>query len=60
MSKRNYHFDCQIYIPATGLMSFRMPAEAGPRKIIRLRPLDYDELIEPGMRRLLAAFESVA
>ena len=52
-------FDCQIYVPARGLMSFRLPAESGPKHIARFVPLAYDELVDPSFRRLLAAFESV-
>jgi hypothetical protein len=59
MPKSNYLFDCQLYVPAFGLMTFRMPVENGPRRVIRLQTVDHDELIEPGFRRLLAAFDSI-
>jgi hypothetical protein len=51
-------FECQMYVGARG-MNFVLPAEAGPNKVARLEPLAYDKLIDPGFRRLLAAFESV-
>ena len=52
-------FECHMYVPARGVMSFRLPAESGPTRVIRLTPMPHEELIDPGFRRLLAAFESV-
>jgi hypothetical protein len=52
-------FDCQMYVSRRGVMAFTLPAESGPQKVARLEPLAYDQLIDPGFRRLLAAFESV-
>jgi len=52
-------FKCRLYVPAHGLMAARLPAQSGPRRLVRLTPLSYDELVDPGLRRLLAAFESV-
>jgi hypothetical protein len=52
-------FDCQLYVPARGLMKAQLPPESGPVHIARFQPLRYDELVDPGFRRLLAAFESV-
>lgn len=53
-------FDCQLYVPARGMMSFRLPTEYGPTRVARLQPLEYDELVDPGFRRLLAAFNRIA
>lgn len=52
-------FECQIYVPRRGVMALRLPQESGPTRVARLEPLEYDELVDPGFRRLLAAFESV-
>jgi hypothetical protein len=52
-------FDCQLYVTATGGITLRLPVEDGPTRMARLEPLDYDELVDPAFRRLLAAFESV-
>lgn len=51
-------FECRMYVTGRG-MNFILPAESGPNKIARFEPLPYDQLIDPGFRRLLAAFESV-
>ncbi len=60
MGSPQYHtFECEIYVPRRGMMSFRLPAEAGPTRVARLEPLEYDELVDPSFRRLLAAFETV-
>ena len=59
MSMSAIEFDCQIYVPLRGNMTFSFPAESGPRRVARLEPLRYDELVDPSFRRLLAAFESV-
>lgn len=40
-------------------MSFSLPIENGPQRVIRLEPLAHDRLIDPNFRRLLAAFESI-
>ena len=53
-------FECQIYVPARGAISFRLPVESGPKRIARFQPLGYDELIDPAFRRLLATFNRVA
>ncbi len=52
-------FDCQLYVPYRGHMAFRLPSESGPVRVSRLTPLDYDTLIDPAFRRLIAAFESL-
>lgn len=52
-------FDCQLYVTAVGAITLRVPAEDGPTRVARLEPLDYEALIDPAFRRLLAAFESV-
>jgi hypothetical protein len=52
-------FDCQMYVSGRGVMTVSLPYEDGPTRIARLRPLDYDELVDPGFRKLLAAFESL-
>jgi hypothetical protein len=54
-----HSFECQIYVPARGLMAYRLPDEPGPQRVARFQPLGYDELIDPAFRRLLAAFESL-
>ncbi len=53
------NFSCHLYIPAQGYMKFALPAESGPRKIVRLSAPSYDQLTDPGFRRLLATFESL-
>jgi hypothetical protein len=52
-------FDCQLYVTAAGSITLRMPQEDGPTRVAQLEPLDYDALIDPAFRRLLAAFETV-
>jgi hypothetical protein len=52
-------FECNIYVPARGPMRYQLPTESGPRRVARFQPLGYDELIDPGFRRLLATFESL-
>jgi hypothetical protein len=52
-------FECHMYVGQRGTISMSLPFEVGPRKVARLEPLRYDELIDPGFRRLLAAFETV-
>jgi hypothetical protein len=58
-SLSEHTFVCQMYVTPRGLMAMNMPQEAGPIQAARLEPLDYNELIEPGFRRLLATFESL-
>lgn len=53
-------FECQMYVSPRGAMSFRLPTESGPVRLARLQPIEYDQLIDPRFRRLLAAFESLA
>ncbi len=48
-----------MYVPARGGINLKLPRESGPQRIARLVPLEYDKLIDPSFRRLLAAFESV-
>jgi hypothetical protein len=48
-----------MYVPARGRIKYQLPTELGPRPVARFQPLDYDALIDPGFRRLLAAFESI-
>lgn len=52
-------FDCQLYVSARQGITLRMPAETGPRRIIRLRPVAYEDLFDPAFRRLLVTLESV-
>ena len=52
-------FDCHMYVSSRGGMSFSLPIENGPQRVIRLEPLAHDRLIDPNFRRLLAAFESI-
>lgn len=52
-------FECRLYVPAHGPMKARLPEQSGPRRLVQLRPLNYDELVDPSLRRLLAALESV-
>lgn len=52
-------FDCQLYVSRRGVMTLRVPTESGPIRIALLKPLDYDELVDPGFRKLLATFESL-
>jgi hypothetical protein len=48
-----------MYVAARGSMSFRLPSESGPTPAAKLVPLPYDELADPGFRRLLAAFNTI-
>jgi hypothetical protein len=59
MSMPIHTFECHMYVARDAKMTFNLPFETGPQKIARLEPLAYDELVDPGFRRLLAAFESV-
>lgn len=59
MSHMPIQFDCQMYVTRRGAISFNLPLEAGPQKVARLEPIEYDALVDPRFRRLLAAFESV-
>ena len=52
-------FECQMYVSGRGVMTMQLPPEPGPKRVARFRPLEYEELINPEFRRLLAAFESV-
>jgi hypothetical protein len=52
-------FDCRLYVSRRGAITLRMPTETGPVRVARLEALDYDALVDPTFRRLLAAFESV-
>jgi hypothetical protein len=52
-------FECHIYVSGRGIMSFRLPTESGLKRAARFEPLEYDDLIDPGFRRLLATFESL-
>jgi hypothetical protein len=52
-------FDCQMYVSSHGAMRLNVPSENGPVRIARLKPLDYDELVDPSFRKLLATFESL-
>ncbi|MDF2460644.1 MAG: hypothetical protein K0S68_47 [Candidatus Saccharibacteria bacterium] len=57
---QNYiKFECHMYVGARGDMRFNLPQESGPKKVARLVPLRYDELVAPDFRRLLAAFNPV-
>jgi hypothetical protein len=55
----HHEFDCQLYVSRRGMIMLKMPQEDGPVRVARLKPLAYDELIDPAFRRLLAAFEAV-
>jgi hypothetical protein len=52
-------FECQMYVSARDAIYFRLPAEPGPKRVVKLEPLSHDKLIDPSFRRLLAAFESL-
>lgn len=59
MSRRtSQRFECQLYISAHGFMPI-LPQPAEPRRAIALAPIEYAELIDPGFRRLLAAFNTI-
>jgi hypothetical protein len=49
-----------MYVSRHGAMTFNLPIATEPQKIARLEPLRYDELVDPGFRRLLAAFHGLA
>ena len=51
-------FDCQLYVPLNGPMTARLPIEEGPRSVVTLQPIAYDQLVDPSFRRLLAAFDA--
>jgi len=59
MNQPIHSFQCQMYVTARGSMSFRLPSESGPTLVAKLVPLPYDELADPGFRRLLAAFNAI-
>lgn len=48
-----------MYVATKGAINLVMPIENGPRRIIRLESVSFDNLIEPGFLSLLAAFDSV-
>ncbi len=52
-------FNCQLYVTARGNLSTMLPTESGPKRVITFAPVEFDDLIEPGFRRLLAAFDSL-
>ena len=60
MAKRFSEFDCQMYVATKGAINLVMPFETGPRRIIRLESVTFENLIEPGFRSLLATFDSVS
>jgi hypothetical protein len=59
MDNNFLRFECHMYVGLQGELHYRLPKESGPRKVIRLVPLTYDQLTAPDLRRLLAAFDSV-
>ena len=60
MVKPVFHeFECQMYVSRRDILAFGLPNEPGPRRLIKFSHIDHDELIDPGFRRLLAAFESL-
>lgn len=58
-SAGSHVFDCQLYVSRRGTITLNMPSESGPIRVAHLEPLRYEELIDPRLRRLLAAFEQV-
>ena len=52
-------FNCQLYVSVHGHLSTMLPIENGPQRVITFAAVEFDDLIEPGFRRLLAAFDSV-
>ena len=60
MAQRFHEFDCQMYVATKGAINLVMPLENGPRRVIRLESVSFENLIEPGFRSLLATFDSVA
>jgi len=60
VAQRFSKFDCQMYVATKGAINLVMPLETGPRRIIRLESVSFENLIEPGFRSLLATFDSVA
>jgi hypothetical protein len=52
-------FECHMYVSPRNMLAYKLPAEPGPQRIARLEPLAHEALIDPGFRRLLAAFEAV-
>ena len=51
-------FDCQMYVSPRGNLGLSMAHESGPRKVITLQPIEYDDLVDVSFRRLLAAFNA--
>lgn len=49
-----------MYVATKGAINLVMPLENGPRRIIRLESVTFENLIEPGFRSLLATFDAVA
>ncbi len=56
---QNHTFECHMYISGRDLIKQKLPAEPGPMRVARLRALEYDELVDPRFRRLLAAFNTI-
>jgi hypothetical protein len=52
-------FECHFYISGRNQLRVSLPAQSKPQKIARLKAPNYEALIDPAFRRLLAAFESL-
>lgn len=52
-------FECQLYISGQDLIRPALPAEPGPRRVVSLRPVAFEQLTDPGFHRLLVALETL-
>ena len=54
-----YSFECRLYVSSLGPMKPVLDRAGEPRKLIAFRPIEYDKLVDPAFRRLIATFESL-
>ena len=59
VSPGEHFFDCQMYVAKSGQLSLLVPEESGPTRVARLEHLTFNQLQDPGFRRLLGAFQKV-
>jgi hypothetical protein len=54
-----HSFDCQLYVTKHGVFSPLLPLEPGPKRVSTFTGIEYRQLMDPGFRQLLAAFETI-
>jgi hypothetical protein len=59
MSFTTTTFECRLYISPRHRLAYALPTELGPKRVARLQAPEYDQLVDPSFRRLLAAFENL-